>query len=118
MAATSFFEGRCGVADAPLPPGAAFASNAALWLEASRRDAEGKGAAVEKLRAELARVRATLADRRDAIDNGFQDGLAYADRADGAPPAVFAQVFARRSARRSSRRSQAPKRRARASTAA
>lgn len=55
-------------------------------IEGSRLESEARGRRCEQLSAELARARATLSERRDAIDNGFADGLAYAGRADGGPP--------------------------------
>ena len=73
VAATSFFEGRCGVADAPLPPGAAFASNAALWLEASRRVSATSIEALERhVRAHAPALCADSERKRDAAQRAVR----------------------------------------------
>ena len=52
-------------------------------VEALGRDNGQLRSRVESLGGELARVKRTLRDRRDAIDAGFRDGLSHARRGQG-----------------------------------
>ena len=98
VAATSFFEGRCGVADAPLPPGAAFASNAALWLEASRRVSATSIEALERhVRAHAPALCADSERKRDAAQRAVRS-------AQLSPLAVFCGTAAPRLASSARRR--------------
>ncbi|KAH8073449.1 double-stranded DNA 3'-5' exodeoxyribonuclease [Aureococcus anophagefferens] len=63
-------------------------------LEALGRDNGQLRSRVESLGGELARVKRTLRDRRDAIDAGFRDGLAHARRGEGGDDAGDERVFA------------------------
>ncbi|KAK7249893.1 double-stranded DNA 3'-5' exodeoxyribonuclease [Aureococcus anophagefferens] len=63
-------------------------------LEALGRDNGQLRSRVESLGGELARVKRTLRDRRDAIDAGFRDGLSHARRGEGGDDAGDERVFA------------------------
>ena len=63
-------------------------------LAAARRDADAARRQADAQAVELARATEALRDRRDAIDAGFRDGLAYAVDAGGDEAATASAALA------------------------